>query len=132
MDRAQAMLSQKTRELSDRARAQHNLRAAAKELGAVLHTSEFVTPQGQVPDIGALTGPAAQIFSMKPGEISGPINSARGGLVMMLLEKQEPSMADFDQQKDEIRQQLLQQKQSEMFEIYIANLRKVGRAERHH
>ncbi len=30
---------------------------------------------------------------------------------MMLLDKQEPSMADFDQQKDEIRQQLLQQKQ---------------------
>jgi peptidyl-prolyl cis-trans isomerase D len=126
MDRAKAMLSQKTRELSDRAHAQHNLRAAAKELGAVLHTSELVTPQGQVPEIGALSGPAAQIFTMKPGEISGPIESARGGLVMMLLEKQEPSMADFDQQKDEIRQQLLQQKQSEMFELYIANLRTVA------
>jgi len=35
-------------------------------------------------------------------------------------------MADFDKQKDDIRQQLLQQKQSEMFELYIANLRKVG------
>jgi len=125
-DRAQAMLSQKTQELSDRARAQHNLRAAAKELGAALHTSELVTPQSQVPEIGAFTGPAAQIFTMKPGEISGAINTARGGLVMMLLEKQEPSMADFDKQKDDIRQQLLQQKQSEMFELYIANLRKVG------
>jgi peptidyl-prolyl cis-trans isomerase D len=125
-DRAQAMLSQKTQELSDRARAQHNLRAAAKELGATLRTSEFVTPQGQVPEIGALTGPAAQIFSMKPGEISAPITIARGGLVVMLLDKQEPSMADFAQQKDEIRQQLLQRKQSELFELYLANLRKVG------
>jgi peptidyl-prolyl cis-trans isomerase D len=126
MDRAKAMLAQKTQELSDRARAQHNLGAAAKELGAVLHTSELVTPQGQVPEIGALTGPAAQIFTMKPGEISGAISTARGGLVMTLLEKQEPSMADFDKQKDEIRQQLLQQEQSELFELYIANLRKVA------
>jgi parvulin-like peptidyl-prolyl isomerase len=63
---------------------------------------------------------------MKPGEISGPISISRGGLVVMLLDKQEPSMADFAQQKDEIRQQLLQRKQSEMFELYLANLRKVG------
>ena len=125
-DRAQAMLSQKTQELSDRAKAQHNLRAAAKELGATVHTSEFVDSQGQVPDIGALSGPAGQVFSMKPGEISGPVKTARGGVVMMLTEKQEPSMADFDKQKDEIRQELLQQKQSEMFELYLANLRKVA------
>ena len=125
-DRAQAMLSQKTQELSDRARAEHNLRAAAKEIGATLHTSEFVSPEGQVPDIGSLTGPAAQIFTMKPGEISGPIKTAEGGAVMMLLEKQEPSMADFDKQKDDIRQQLLQRKQAEVFELYISNLRKVA------
>jgi peptidyl-prolyl cis-trans isomerase D len=125
-ERAQALLSQKTQELSDRARAQHNLRAAAKELGATVHTSEFVTSQSQVPEIGALTGPAAHVFSMKPGDVSGPVNTAQGGAVMTLLEKQEPSMADFDKQKDEIRQQLLQQKQSEMFELYLANLRKVG------
>jgi len=42
---------------------------------------------------------------------------------MMLVEKQEPSMAQFDQQKEEIRQQLLQRKQTELFEVYIANLR---------
>ena len=35
-------------------------------------------------------------------------------------------MANFDQQKDEIRQQLLQRRQTDMFEIYLANLRKVG------
>jgi peptidyl-prolyl cis-trans isomerase D len=120
------MLAQKTQELADRAHAQHNLRAAAQELGATMHTSEEVTPQAQVPQIGALTGPAAQIFTMKQGEISGPINTAEGGVVMMLLDKQEPSMATFDQNKDEVRQQLLQQKQAELFELYLGNLRKTA------
>ena len=125
-DRAQSMLSQKTQELSDRARAQHNLRAAAKELGAALHTSEFVTPQGQVPEIGALTGPAAQIFTMKPGEISGAINTARGGLVMMLLEKQEPSMADFDNKKTKSASNCSSTSNRRCLSSIIANLRKVG------
>jgi len=125
-DRARTMLTQKTQELSDRAKALHNLRAAAKEVGATLHTSEFVNSQGQVPDIGSLAGPAGQIFSMKPGEISGPIKTAQGGAVMMLVDKQEPSMADFDKQKDEITQKLIQQKQGEMFELYLSNLRKVA------
>jgi peptidyl-prolyl cis-trans isomerase D len=123
-ERARSLLGQKTQELSDRARAQHNLRAAAKELGATMHTSELVPPQAQVPEIGALTGAAGQVFTMKTGEISGPVNTAEGGAVMLLLDKQEPSMAEFDQQKDQIRQQLLQRKQMELFEVYIANLRK--------
>ena len=122
-ERARAMLNQKVQELSDRARALHNLRAAAKELGATMHTSDLVSPQSQVPKIGALTGPAAQIFTMQPGGISGPVNTPEGGAVMMLVEKQEPSMAQFDQQKNEIRQQLLQHKQMELFEVYITSLR---------
>ncbi len=125
-ERARTLLTQKTQELSDRARSQHNLRAAAQEVGATVHTSELVPPQAQVPQIGPLTGPAGQIFTMKPGDISGPISTAEGGAVMMLLEKQEPSMAEFDQQKDQIRQQLLQRKQMELFEVYIANLRKTA------
>lgn len=79
-----------------------------------------------MPEIGALTGAAGQIFTMKAGEISGPVNTAAGGAVMMLLDKQEPSMAEFDQHKDDIRQQLLQRKQMELFELYIANLRKTA------
>jgi peptidyl-prolyl cis-trans isomerase D len=125
-ERARTMLGQKAQELSDRARAQHNLRAAAKELGASIHTSELVTPQSQVPEIGALAGPAGQIFTMKPGEISGAVNTGAGSAVMMLLDKQEPSMAQFEQQKEGIRQQLLQRKQMELFENYIANLRKTA------
>jgi peptidyl-prolyl cis-trans isomerase D len=52
----------------------HDLKKAAKELGAEVKTSDFVAPDGQVPDIGSMTGQAAVAFSMKPGDISGPIN----------------------------------------------------------
>ena len=49
-ERAGVLLSQKTQELSDRAKTEHDLKKAARELGATVKTSDFVLPDGQVPD----------------------------------------------------------------------------------
>src|SRR5438876_939161 len=122
-ERVAALLSQKTKELSDRAKAEHDFKKAAKEVGATVKTTDFVLPDGQVPDLGNLSGPAAVIFSMKPGEISGPIENGNIGAVLSLLEKQEPSAQDFAAKKDQIRDSLLQGKQQELFGLFVQNLR---------
>ena len=122
-ERTTALLSQKTQELSDRAKAGHDLKKAAKELGATVKTSDFVLPDGQVPDIGSMGGPAAAAFSMKPGDISGPISAANSGIVFSVADKQEPSQQEFDAKKDEIRDGLLQNKQSELFGLFVGNIR---------
>jgi peptidyl-prolyl cis-trans isomerase D len=121
--RAAALLSQKTQELSDRAKAEHDLRKAAKELGATVKTSDLVTPADQVPEVGAMSGNAAVIFGMKPGEITGPIENGNNGSVLMLVDKQSPSDADFVGKKDEIRESLLQAKQNEIFSMFVTHLR---------
>lgn len=122
-DRSSVLLSQKTQELSDRAKAEHDLKRAAKELGAAIKTSDFVLPDGQVPDIGSMTGQAAIAFNMKPGEISGPILSGGGGAVLQLIDNQKPPESDFASKRDEIRDQLLQSKQQEIFGLFVSNLR---------
>jgi peptidyl-prolyl cis-trans isomerase D len=121
--RAGQVMGQKMQELSDRARAQHNLRAAAKEVGATVKTSEMITPESQVPDIGAMTGPAAVAFTMKAGEISGPINTGANGVVIAVLDKQAPPETEFASQKDTIHQALLGQKRNERMEIFASDLR---------
>jgi len=123
-ERAGVLLQQKTQELSDRAKAEHDLKKAAKELGASLKTSEFVLPDGQVPDVGSMAGAANVIFNLKPGEISAPINNGSNGVVAQVLEKQQPTDQEFAQKKDEIRQGLLQGKQQELFGLFVTNLRK--------
>ena len=120
---ATAMLAQKTQELSDRARALHDLKKAAKEQGATLKTSELVTRKEQVPDVGAMSGPASVAFTMKPGEISGPIDSGSSGVVLSLVDREAPSQADFQKQKSQVREQVLQQKRDQMLQLFIANLR---------
>ena len=101
-ERAGFLLHQKTQELSDRAKADHDLKKAAKELGATVKTSDLVAPDGQVPDIGSMTN-ASAIFSLKPGDISGPITAGGNGVVAQLLEKQAPTDQEFAEKKDEIR-----------------------------
>ena len=122
-ERVAALLSQKTQELSDRAKAEHDLKKATKEAGATVKTSDLVQPDGQVPDIGSMAGSAAVAFSMKPGEISGPISNGTTGVVLSILERQEPSQQDFEAKKDQIRDTLLLNKQQEMFGLFVTNLR---------
>ncbi|MGA8489622.1 MAG: peptidyl-prolyl cis-trans isomerase, partial [Terriglobales bacterium] len=122
-ERAGTLLTQKTQELSDRAKAEHDLKKAAKELGATMKTSDFVLPDGQVPDIGSMSGSASVAFSLKPGDISGPVDSGNTGVVLQILDKQAPTDADFAAKKDQIRDTLVQNKQSELFGLFMANLR---------
>ena len=84
----------------------------------------LVTPDGQVPDLGTLSGSASVIFTLKPGEISSPITVAGTGAVAQLLEKQMPTDQEFTEKKDQIRQSLLDAKQNEMFQLFLSNLRR--------
>ncbi len=121
--RATALLTQKTQELSDRAKSEHDLKKAAKELGATVKTSDLVLPDGQVPDLGALSGPASVAFTLKAGEISGPIDTNTSGVVLSVLERQDPGDQDYAAKKDQIRDSLRQNKQQELFGLFVTNLR---------
>jgi hypothetical protein len=121
--KAQSLLVQKTQELADKAHASHNLREAAKAVGATVKTSELVAPDGQVPDLGQVASTAPQVFDMKAGDISQAINLGQKGAVVALLDKQTPTDAEFDSVKDRVKASLLDRKRSEAEEVFIASLR---------
>ncbi len=121
--RADQMLAQKTQQLSDQARSAHDLKQAAKAVGAEVKTSDLVGPNSQVPEIGSMSGPAEVAFEMKAGEISGPIHTGRAGVVLALVEKQEPPAEQLAASRDRIRDTLLQQKRGEYMELFVSNLR---------
>jgi peptidyl-prolyl cis-trans isomerase D len=116
------LMYQKTQELSDRAHALHDLKKAAKELGADMKTSDWLTPTSQAPDLGSMSGQAAVAFTLKPGEISGPIVSAVSGAVLTVTDKQEPAMNDLAKSADQLRQELMQTKRQDVLTLYRAGL----------
>ena len=121
-ERSNILLSQKVQELSDRAKAEHDLKRAAKELGASYKTSDLVLPDGQVPDMGSMAGQASVAFTMKPGEISGPINNGSDAAVVQIVQNEPPSEADYAAKRDQLRDTLLQGKQQERFALFVSNL----------
>jgi peptidyl-prolyl cis-trans isomerase D len=121
-ERSSILLTQKIQELSDRAKAEHGLGRAAKEMGATVKSSDFVLPDGQVPDVGSMSGQASVAFTMKPGEISGPINSGANAVVLQVLETQQPTEAEYAAKRDQIRDQLLLSKQQERFGLFVSSL----------
>ena len=121
-ERSMMVLEQKTRELADKAHAEHDLKKAAKELGADYKESDLVGPTGQVPDIGQVNS-IQQAFEMKPGEISGPMQAGRNGVVVQVVERQEPTEAEFAAKHDEIKEGVLQQKRSEALQLFAESVR---------
>ena len=117
-----ALLSQKTAELAAKAKASNDLGKAAKEVGASLKTSDLVDQRGQVPDFGAVGQVAPQLFDMTPGSISGPINAGRTGVVAKIVDKQQPSDADVAKNLDQMKDQILEQKRQEAFEVFASSI----------
>ena len=119
-ERVPQLLAQKTKELSDKAKASGDLAKAAKDVGATVKTSDLVGDQGQVPDLGQVGSVASELFTLKVGDISGPIDAQRTGVVAKLLEKQEPTPDEIAKNLDQTRDQVLDQRREEAFNIFVS------------
>jgi peptidyl-prolyl cis-trans isomerase D len=121
-DQLPALLRQKTNELAAQAKSMNDLAKAAKAVGATMKTSDLVGETSQVPDLGAVGQLAPQLFDMAPGAISGPINAGRTGVVAKIILKQEPSPDDIKKDFDQTRDQILDQRRNEAFQIFASNI----------
>jgi peptidyl-prolyl cis-trans isomerase D len=116
------LLNAKTQELANKAKASGDLAKAAKDAGATVKTSDLVAQTAQVPDFGAVGQLAPQLFNMKPGDISGPINAGRTGVVVKIDDKVEPTAQDIQKSFDQMREQMLDQRRNEAFSVFASNV----------
>ena len=121
--RSAQLMQLKIQQLADRARAEHNLKKAAQEVGATVKTSELVSAKDQVPQIGSMSGAASAAFDLSPGQVSAPISTPGGAVVIALTDKQQPSAEEAAKNSDEVREALLQQKRAEAFQMFATDLR---------
>ncbi len=117
-----ALLSQKTADLAAKAKEMNDLAKAAKAVGATVKTSDLVGAGGQVPEFGAVGQVAPQLFDMNAGAISGPINAGRTGVVVKILDKQEPTPDEIQKNLDQTRDQLLAERRNEAFSVFMSNV----------
>ena len=117
-----ALLSLRTKQLSDKAKSENDLAKAAKELGATMKTSDLVGSSGQVPDLGQVAQVAPQLLDLAVGNISGPIDAGRTGVVAKIVDKQEPTAEEIAKNFDQARDQMLEERRSEAFSVFLSGV----------
>jgi peptidyl-prolyl cis-trans isomerase D len=116
------LLSAQLNKLDDRAKVLNDLKKAAAEMNVPLKTSDLVGKDGQVPDLGAMSGAGSVAFSLAKGAISGPINAGRVGVVLSVIDKEEPTADDIAKNFTATREKLLNDQREEIFRVYIGEL----------
>ena len=114
-------MTEKLAKLDDRAKVLNDLKKAAAEMNIPVKSSDLVARDGQVPDVGAMSGAASVAFTMPKGAISAPLNVGRG-VVLEVTDKQEPTADDIAKHMDQTREALLAQQHDEIFRVYIGTL----------
>jgi peptidyl-prolyl cis-trans isomerase D len=111
----------KAEDLSKRVKAGEKFDAAAHALGLEPKTSDPIARDGSIP--GAASGKQVSIaFNLKAGEVGAPLSLGQNWLVYRVAEKTEANPAEFDKQKKQLTEELLQAKRSLAFEAFQAAL----------
>ena len=117
-----SLLARKANEMADRAHAENDLAKAAKEAGATIKTSDLVTRDSQVPDLGQISSVAPDLISLNVGQMSKAINTGRTGVVAQITDKQAPSADDIKKNFEQTREAILNQRREEMFQVFVTDL----------
>ena len=111
----------KAEDLAKRVKSGEKFEAAAKSLGLEAKTSDLLARNGSIS--GAVSGKqVGAAFQLKPGDVGAPLNVGANWFVYRVAEKQEPNPADFEKQKKELTDQVLQTKRSIAFEAFRTSL----------
>jgi len=102
-------------ELSKKYSIDPNAKASGGEIG--FHPKGTLLPEYE----------AAAFKLTKVGQVAGPVKSQFGYHIIRLEGAKPPAYVSFDEVKDFIRQQLIQDKQKELLEKYIEDLKKAAK-----
>jgi len=87
-----------------------DLDKAAGAHGFMVQESGFFARDETILSLGSSPEAAARAFDMKPGEVAGPLRSARGFVFETTAGKQDPYVPKLEEVKDRVRDEVIKQK----------------------
>jgi peptidyl-prolyl cis-trans isomerase D len=120
-DQSNALAADKARQFAQQAKT-GDFNKAAKALGLTAKESKDFTESEYVEGVGN-GSQLAEAFTLNPGETSGVISLGANSVVFRVVSHTPANEADFAAQRDQIREELIDQKRNLVFEIYRQNLK---------
>ena len=97
--------------------------AAAKAAGLTAESTELLARGAAIPQAGASPAVDAAAFSLPVGGVSEPITTDNGAVVIKVLEKKEVTPAELSAGKQQMRDELRNERKSRFFSSYMSKAR---------
>jgi peptidyl-prolyl cis-trans isomerase D len=117
--KAVAMAKEKAAEASAKLKTAADFDKAAKAALLEPKTTELITRDGSIPELGAAPDVIAAAFALPVGSVSDAIPSTNGAAVVKVLDKQQSTPADLSANKDSFREQVLNDRRGRFFSAYM-------------
>jgi peptidyl-prolyl cis-trans isomerase D len=112
-----ALAKSKADDLVRRVKGGENFDAAAKALGLEPKTSDSFARDGSIP--GAASGKQlGAAFNLKQGDVGAPLNLGQNWFVYRIAEKVEANPANFEAQKKQLTEEVLQSKRDTAYKAF--------------
>jgi len=119
--RAKEQLEQKAKELAASVNSAADLKAAAEKAGFEVATAEDHKLGSPLGDVGTSPILDDAVYALKNGEATkSPIKTGDSFVVLGITNRKEADLAEFDKQKETLKQTMLSGKQSQIYEDYIS------------
>ena len=111
---------QKAQQLAASLKSAPDFEKAAKTAGAATQTTELITRDSPIPQLGMAPTITDAAFKLSQGEVSDPITTDQGTVIVKVLEKQEVTPTELVSNKDRFREEVLADRRNRFFSAYMA------------
>jgi parvulin-like peptidyl-prolyl isomerase len=115
---------QKAAEIAAKLKSAPDFEKAAKAAGLEAKTTELITRDSPIPDLGVATAVEDAAFKMSPGAVSDPIATDNGTAVIKVIEKKEVTSDEWKTAQEKFREELLSDRRNRFFGSYMAKAKK--------
>jgi parvulin-like peptidyl-prolyl isomerase len=122
-DRAVTLAMQRADALAAQLKTAANFQAAAKAAGLEAVTTNPITRDGVIPNIGRSPEIDAVAFASPVGTVSDAISTPQGAAIVKVASRQDVSAADFAMAKDKFRMEMLGERRSRFYQTYMEKAR---------
>ncbi len=117
--KARELSRQKAMELAVKLKNAPDFEKTAKAAGVEAKTTELITRESPLPDLGVAPAVEDAAFKLPVGSTSDPIATDNGTVVIKVIEKQEVTPSDLANAKDKFRDELLADRRNRFFSAYM-------------
>lgn len=118
--KARDLSKEKASEIASKLAGSRDFEKAAKAAGVEAKTTDMITRDSPIPDLGVAPAVEEAAFSLPVGGVSAPIATDSGTAVIKVLDKKEVTSEDWTNAKDKFREEVLTERRSRFFGAYMA------------